>query len=149
MDYAKIVAFFDEYTAHYKEFLDFEYQKADMIHNNEIEKLSKALATEQALIMKTNSYEGKRVKLLNDDPELTFENLIESSPEQFKKRLEEQHKKMTEMIFKIKEINDCANIIVTTRLKHIQKRTAELDTYNDKGALNRRSATKAAISVNI
>jgi len=149
MDYAKIVAFFDEYTAHYKEFLDFEYQKADMINKNEIEKLSKALATEQALIMKTNSYEGKRVKLLNDNAELTFENLIEDSPERFKKRLEEQHRKMTEMIFKIKEINDHANIIVTTRLKNIQKRTAELDTYNGKGALNRKSATRTAISRNV
>jgi hypothetical protein len=119
-----------------------------MINKNEIEQLSKALAAEQALIMKTTSYEGKRVKLLGDDADLTFADLVEKAPDRFKKRLGEQHKSMSEMIFKIKEINDHANIIVTTRLKHIQRRTAELDTYDDKGALNRQSATKAFISRN-
>ena len=53
-DYNKLIAFFDEYITHYKEFLQFEYLKLDMINNNQIEKLSKSLSTEQALIMKTN-----------------------------------------------------------------------------------------------
>jgi inosine/xanthosine triphosphate pyrophosphatase family protein len=148
LDFAKITAFFDEYSAHFKEFLDFECKKADMINKNQIEQLSKALSAEQALIMKTTSYEGKRVKLLGDDAELTFTELIGAAPPQYKTRLEEQHKKMSDMIFKIKELNDHANIIVNARLKHIRSRTSELDTYDDKGALNRRPAAKAFISRN-
>ncbi|MCL2053903.1 MAG: flagellar protein FlgN [Oscillospiraceae bacterium] len=143
LDFAKITVFFDEYTAHYKDFLDFEYKKADMITKNEIEELSKALSTEQALIMKTNSYEGRRAKLLGGDSELTFERLVEKAPEHYKNKLEASHKEMSEMIFKIKEINDRIGVIVAARLKQIQKRTAELDTYDDKGVLNRKSATRA------
>ena len=34
-DYKKLIVFFDEYIAHYREFLSFEYQKADMLNKNQ------------------------------------------------------------------------------------------------------------------
>ncbi|MCM1024104.1 MAG: flagellar protein FlgN [Prevotella sp.] len=148
-DYKKIVAFFDEYIAHYREFQSFEYKKLDMINKNEIERLSDSLSVEQALIMKTNSLEGKRERLLAGIEDKTFAAIAENAPEEYSERLSEQHKELSALIFKIKEINDLANMIVSERLKKIQSRTAELDVYDGRGAVRREHASKAAISKNV
>lgn len=149
LDYFKMIRFFEEYISHYKEFLKFEYAKLDMINNDEIEKLSNSLATEQALIMKTNSYEGRRIKLLGEHSDMTFAQIVESAPISCKRRLESQHKEFSDIIYKIKEINDTANTIVSERLKRIQRKTAELDTYNGRGNVRRESASRVVISRNV
>lgn len=148
-DYKKIIAFFDEYIAHYREFLDFEFRKADMINKNQIEILSDSLSIEQALIMKTNSLEGKRERLLKDVEGNTFAEIAENAPEEYREKLMSQHQELSALIFKIKEINDAANIIVSERLKKIQRMTAELDVYDGKGAVRREHASRAAISKNV
>ena len=148
-DYNKIVAFFDEYIIHYKDFLSFEYSKLDMINKGEIEKLSNALSTEQALIMKTNSYETKRIKLLEGTVGSSFAEIAENAPAEYRSRLSDQHRELSELVFKIKEINDNANIIVSERLKKIQRRTTELDVYDGKGSVKREHASKAAIFKNV
>lgn len=147
-DYKKIIAFFDEYIAHYKSFLKFEYAKADMINKGAIAQLSDSLTTEQALIMKTNTLEARRLKLVEGCGD-SFGELIDGAPPEHKERLKSQHKELSEIIYKIKELNDNAGIIVAERLKRIQKRTAELDVYDGKGALKREHATKAAIFRNV
>ncbi len=148
LDYKQIIAFFDGYIAHYREFLKFEYQKLDMINKDEIEKLSNSLSIEQALIMKTNSLDNKRDKLLGGS-DVTFAHIVEGAPQEFSPRLEEQHRELSELIYKIKEINDTANIIVSERLKKIQRRTAELDVYDGKGSVRHEHAAKAAIMKNV
>lgn len=148
-DYKKIIAFFDEYITHYKEFLQFEYLKLDMLNHNQIEKLSASLSKEQAFIMKTNSYETKRVKLLEGVTGSTFAEIAENAPEEFRGRLTTQHKELSEIIFRIKELNDAANITVTERLKKIERRTAELDVYDGKGTVKREHASRLAISKNV
>lgn len=149
IDYFKLVRFFGEYTAHYRELRDFEYKKLDMINNDRIEELSNILSVEQALIMKTNSFEAKRVNLLGEDSKLTFREIIEKAPVSCKKRLQEQYEELSECVMKIKELNDLANIIISGRLRRVERRTAELDTYNGKGALKTEHASKAAISKNV
>lgn len=148
-DYNKIIAFFDEYIAHYREFLQFEYLKLDMINNNHIEELSKSLSTEQALIMKTNSYETKRVKLLEGTTGSTFAEIADNAPEEYREKLTAQHKELSEIVFRIKELNDSANITVNERLKKIRRKTAELDVYDGKGTVKREHASKLAISKNV
>lgn len=148
-DYNKIIIFFDEYIRHYREFLDFEYKKMDMLNKNQIEKLSASLSVEQALIMKTNSLENKRLKVLGELSEKSFSEIAESAPEPYGKRLAAQHEELSKLIFKIKEMNDIANITVSERLKKIQARTAELDVYDGRGTLKREHASKAAISRNV
>ena len=148
-DYNKIIAFFDEYINHYKEFLQFEYLKLDMLNHNQIEKLSASLSKEQAFIMKTNSYETKRVKLLEGVTGSTFAEIAENAPEEFRSKLAKQHKELSEIIFRIKELNDAANITVTERLKKIERKTAELDVYDGKGTVKREHASRLAISKNV
>lgn len=147
-DYKKITAFFDEYVAHFRSFLKFEYAKADMINKGAIEQLSDSLTTEQALIMKTNTLEARRIKLVDGCGD-TFAELVEGAPEEFKEKLKSQHEELSEIVYKIKELNDNAGSIVAKRLKKIQKRTAELDVYDGSGALKRKNSTRTAISKNV
>lgn len=149
LDYVNLIAFFDEYIAHYKEFLNFEYSKLNMISKNEIEKLSNALSSEQAFIMKTNSFEAKRMKLLEGTNGATFSAIVENAPEEFRGRLSAQHKEMSELVFKIKDLNETAGIIINDRLKRIESRTSELDVYDGKGTLRRENASALAISKNV
>lgn len=148
-DYKKITDFFDEYIEHYRVFLKFECAKASMISHGAIEELSNSLPTEQALIMKTNVLEKKRMKLVEGVPGSTFEELAENAPEEYREKLKAQHKRLSELLYKIKDINDEANVIVSERLKKIQRRTAELDVYDGKGSLKREHTTKAAILKNV
>ncbi len=134
--------------AHYNIFLTFEYAKADMIHTGAVAQLSDSLTTEQALIMKTNALEARRIKLVEGCGD-SFGELIDGAPQEHKERLKSQHRELSEIIYKIKELNDNAGVIVAERLKRIQKRTAELDVYDGKGALKREHATKAAIFRNV
>lgn len=144
-DYFKLVRFFNEYVAHYKELLDFEYKKLDMINNDRIEELSNSLSTEQALIMKANSLEARRLKLLEDDKDITFKEIIEKAPVSCRKRLESQYAELSGYVAKIKELNDLANIIISGRLKRVERKTAELDTYNGKGNVKTEHASKSTI----
>ena len=148
-DYRKIVDFFDEYIEHYKEFQEFEYSKLDMLNKNQIEKLGSSLAAEQALIMKTNSMESKRMKLLEGVEGSTFNEVIDKAPAEFKKKLSDQHEELSSLIYKIKELNDIASGIVSKRLKYIQNKTEELNVYDGKGTLKREHASKAAIFKNV
>lgn len=148
MDYKALIAFFDEYNAHYRNFLKFEYSKMDMLNKNEIEKLSSSLSAEQAFIMKSNALEKQRLALLGDNSSKTFEQIVSEAPEEYKSRLEEQRASLSEMIYKIKEINDTANIIVSERLKKIRSTVGELDTYNGKGAVRKESAAGSKIFTN-
>ena len=144
-DYFKLVRFFNEYIVHYKELLDFEYSKLDMINNDKIEELSRSLSKEQALIMKSNSMEKKRIEILGEDKDLTFKEIIEKAPISCKKRLEGQYEELSACIMKIKELNDLANVIITGRLKRVERKTAELDTYDGKGGVKTEHATRSAI----
>lgn len=148
MDYNALITFFDEYNAHFRSFLKFEYSKMDMLNKGNIEELSASLSTEQAFIMKSNSLEKQRFALLGDNKDKTFEQIVSEAPEEYRSRLDEQRISLSEMIYKIKEINDTANIIVSERLKKIRSTVGELDTYNDKGAVKKESATGSTIFKN-
>lgn len=148
MDYPALIAFFDEYNAHFRSFLKFEYSKMNMINKDEIEKLSASLSTEQAFIMKSNTLENVRIRLLEGEQSKTFSQIIEEAPAEYKASLEERYKALSEMVFKIKELNDTANIIVSERLKKIRSVTGELDTYNMKGSVKKETSSVSTMSAN-
>ncbi len=149
MDYFALVRFLSDYINQYNDLLTFEYKKLDLINHNQIQELSNILSTEQALIMKINSMESKRLKLLEGSSCKNFKEIIESSPVSCKKRLEVQYNDLSSAVYKIKELNDMANIIISNRLKRVERRTAELDTYNESGTVKTSYAANMSISKNV
>ena len=120
-----------------------------MINNDKIAELSANLSVEQALIMKANSLEARRLKLLEEEKDLTFKEIIAKAPTSCRKRLEEQYNELSQYVAKIKEINDLSNIIISGRLKRVERKNAELDTYNGKGAVKTEYASGSAIFRNV
>lgn len=146
MDYPALIAFFDEYNEHFREFLKFEYKKMELIRKGEIEKLSNSLSSEQAFIMKSSALEKRRVKLTGEN--VTFADIIEKAPEAHKTALSERYKELSETVMKIKDINDTANMIVTDRLSKIRAHTGEGDTYDGRGGIKKETSPRSTMSTN-
>lgn len=134
-DFYALTRFFTEYNAYFKEFLDFEYKKLRLLNEGEIKAIAELLPREQAYIMQTNAYEAKRLNLLGDDKTLTFDQLIDKAPASCKQRLEQQHEELSNLVLKIKDINDTINVVINGRLKHIEKKSSVPGTYDDKGSV--------------
>lgn len=137
LDYQKFLRFSEECNDHYRTLLAFEYKKMKLITDDDIESLSRALPEEQALVMKSNSLEAKRAKLLGDENAgKTFRELAKNAPDQYKERLDELYNELCMLIGKIKELNDTAAVIINSRLKRISTKT-DVDTYNGSGGVSK------------
>ena len=118
LNYNELTDYFEQYILHYKEVLNFEYQKLECIINNNVAWLSGAISTEQAFIMKTNSYEAKREKLLGEENKgKTFVTLIEEAPEEYKSRLKDCYNEISKLVFEIKRVNNHAHEIIADRMQ--------------------------------
>ncbi len=136
IDYHKLLAFFDEYILHYTELLRFENDKLKMIVADNIKELEKSIGKEQALIMKTNSYENKRFELIGvQNQKKTFKEIIEEAPYEFQPRLNDRYNSLTNLVYQIKKINQNAQEIVAQRLTLIEevKNGSVNSTYNKNG----------------
>ncbi len=136
-DYNIIIKYFEEYINHYKELLEFQNTKLSYISKNSIEELNNSLSKEQALIMKGNSLEAKRKKMLENQGVNSegFKKLIEDAPAQYSGKLASIYEELSKYIFEVKRINDEAMVLVKQKLTAIDKKTSRSDgnIYNDKG----------------
>ncbi len=136
-NYKLIVDFFEQYTKHYIELLDFENKKLKYITSNDVDSLNNCLGKEQALIMMGNNLEAKRRELLKKEglAESTFGEMIESSPDEYKNKLQSIFSDLSKYVLEVKRINDQAMSVVRVKLNSIENKlsrnTGEI--YNDKG----------------
>lgn len=136
-DYNSLLIFFKQYNEHYRDFLAFELKKMKLVAEDDIQGLSDSIKTEQALIMKTNAFETKRLKLLSGTggQNKTFSNLIDEAPEDKKDALRAEFKELSRLVLEIKKVNDNVRLIVAERMKKFET-PSESDTYNENGGKN-------------
>jgi hypothetical protein len=132
IDYVAGVQFLESYGKHFEDFLQFELHKLRLMHEHKIEELSAALGDEQALIMKTDALEKKRITLFG---KVTFEELIENAPEELRRHLQNILNLARTNIGLIREINDLLTVNANEHLKSIHRRTKEFEIYNDRGGV--------------
>jgi hypothetical protein len=136
-NYDAIIEFFEQYINHYRELLAFENQKLQYIVSNNVTELSNSFGKEQALIMKSNNLEAKRVSLLKQEgfSEKKFSDMLENCPEEYLPKLSSIFSELSKYIFEVKRINDEAMNIVNAKLSHIEEKlqnnTGEI--YDGKG----------------
>lgn len=137
LDYNSLLIFFKQYNEHYIDFLDFERKKLKLVAEDDINGLTDSIKTEQALIMKTNSFETKRMRLLADGGNgKTFSDLINEAPDQYKDELTKEFRELSKLVLDIKKVNDNVRLIVTERMKKYELNDTELDTYTGNGQKN-------------
>ncbi len=134
-DYNTIISFFDEYISHYRELLSFENQKFEYIITNKVSELGNCLSKEQALIMKGNSLETKRVSLLEKEglAGMKFKELVDSAPEQYAVKIKSRFNELSKYISEVKRINDEAMGLVRSKLAVIESKLPTGNTYDGKG----------------
>lgn len=151
-DYNKIIDFFDECIEHYKELLSFENKKLEYITSNNVDELSNGLGREQALIMKGNSLETKRVEILKKQgvSDIKFKELIESAPDEFSGKLNARYLELLKYINEVKRINGYSLNMVEEKLNYIEERISQNNsTYDMSGEKKHAVSSGSAISKNV
>ena len=134
-DFHEFLIFLTDYTAHYRELLDFETKKLDLITKDDVNELKNSLNIEQALIMKTNAFEQRRFEILKDeDNNKTFKEIIDEAPNEIKGQLLNNYSELSKLVFQIKKVNKNAQEIVTQRLRIIEEvKNGSVNTYTKGG----------------
>lgn len=139
-DYKTVIAFFDEYICHYKNLLSFENDKISLLATDKIELLNKSLANEQALCMKGESFEQRRLKMMKSQgiEGLTFSKIIDNAPDEYKRKLTDQFSDLSRYIVQVKKLNQQAMSVVNGKLSAIAKRAEAVqgETYDEHGEKN-------------
>ncbi len=152
-NYNTIVLILDECIEHYKELLSFENEKIGYITSNNVSELSNSLSREQALIMKGNSLEAKRLAVLKKEGvgELRFSELIEQAPDGYSTLLNAKHSELSQYINEVKRINGFALDMVKEKLSYIENRISQnqTDTYDKSGEKKHKATSGSTIFKNV
>lgn len=152
-NYELLIDFFNEYNNHYKELLSFENTKFQYIVSNNVIELGNSLGKEQALIMKGNSLEAKRLSLLEKQglKGVKFQDIIDDAPEQYSYKLSSLFSELSKYVSETKRINDEALSAVKTRLSAIDQKLSKQsnDVYDGKGGKKHTSNTFSSLAKNV
>lgn len=119
---SNMTVFLKEYINHYKEMLDFETEKLNMISKDDIFGMNEIIKKEQALIMQTNALEKKRLEIFG---RMTFTQYIDTVIGNEKKELLNDYEILKKYILQIKKVNEQSKEIVDRRFEAV---TNEKDT---------------------
>lgn len=131
-----IIDFMSDYIEYYRELLDFEKKKLILVTEDDIDGLIASISTEQALVMQSESLENKRLKLFNSLglADMTYKNIAENSPDEFKTKIEEDAKEFSALVLEIQKINKGIETIINEKFKSMgQDSDKEITAYTDKG----------------
>ena len=152
-DYDSIITFLNEYIRHYRDLLAFENQKLELVMSGKVSELNNSLSKEQALIMKGNSLETKRIALMEKEGlgGLELSKIIEQAPSEYKTKLAEIREKLSKYILEVKRINDSSMSAVNEKLDTINKklRNTEIDTYDEHAKKKQIAKISESLSKNI
>lgn len=152
-DYNAIITFMKEYVNHYKELLEFENKKLDLILSGKVSQLNDSLSKEQALAMKGKSLEKKRIDLMEKEglAGLQLSKIIEQAPDEYKTQLSEIKEKLSKYIFEVKRVNDSAMANVNEKINYINKslKNIDINTYDEHANSKKIPETSSSISKNI
>lgn len=114
-----IIAFMDQYNAHFEKFADFLAVKQNRILLDDLAWLEEALVEEQSYIMKGNSLETKRLALFEQCGigGKKLSELPELFPEDYKGALNMQGERLNDAIAKIKRLNEVSSDIVQRKMQ--------------------------------
>lgn len=138
----------DECLAFYRNMLEFESNKYNVIVQKDIPKLEAMLKTEQAMIMQSNALERRRIDMQNNlgYDGYTLLEMAERSDGEDCKRLSSYREGLLNALYEIKNINGKSMELIETRLRTSEKRLEisgyiqDMHTYDGTGAVSENNA---------
>lgn len=136
----EVSAFMEEYNKHYEAFIIFLSTKMSKVMADDLYWLSESLGDEQAMIMKGQSLEQKRLALFQRVglKDYTVEMLLKECPEECKSKLTLECHKFNDYIIQVQKLNSEILDTVERKLKFqadLVRKTglAPAETYNGYG----------------
>lgn len=151
MNYEKLIGIVNDSAEHYKELLAFENNKLTLIINDDVEEINKLLSKEQALIMRGNSLEVKRINFLKDEgiPDAKLQDLVTQAPNEYKKSLQSGYDNLQKYVLEVKRINNHSLDIVSDKLSAINEINGQADTYDGSGGKKHTTSSAATLEKSI
>lgn len=131
----------------YKQFLELEYEKYDIVIKNDIETLDDIVSKEQVVFLKMRGLEQKREKLIISMgmSGKTFKEIIDYLDND--EKLLSEYEKLRSIISEVKKISSLCKTLIEVRLHRLDKAMSQLgeseNTYRNKEIKN--SSAKSLI----
>lgn len=112
----------------YKEFLELEYKKYDVILKADIETLDDLVSKEQAFYLKIRGLEQKREQIIESlgFKDKTLKEIIEITNIEQKQILSDIYNDLNKLIIEVKKINNLCRTLIEVRLHRVDKAMAQL-----------------------
>jgi hypothetical protein len=120
----------------YKQFLELEYEKYDIVIKNDIETLDDIVSKEQVVFLKMRGLEQKREKLIISMgmSGKTFKEIIDYLDND--EKLLSEYEKLRSIISEVKKISSLCKTLIEVRLHRLDKAMSQLgeseNTYRNK-----------------
>lgn len=132
MDKKVLYDFLNDYTKFWEEVLVEEKEKLKNISSGNVELVEKSINDQQAVIMKINNMEDKRIKLLEEVnlKDKTFKEVVMQASEEYKPQLLKNLETFEKTFEDIKYYNDKCKEIAKSHLDYIGANTEKENTYS-------------------
>lgn len=142
----EVVSFMEAYNELYKEYLVFLNNKMSKVLADDLLWLSESLGSEQAIIMKCQSFEQKRLDLFKSLGlrDYTVTMLVEEAPDEIKSKLKLECKSFNDYINQVQKLNEDIVETVEKKLKYQADLVKKIgmvpqDTYDGHGTKLRKT----------
>lgn len=117
----ELVSFFERLLAFYKEFLNLEKKKYDILKTNNLSLLDQLLRDEQAFTLKAKGFEAERRSLLDqtEKPQAVFRELIPLFGPEYRDNIRKMYHELDVTLNNLKLTNDRCNRLTKLKLRRI------------------------------
>ena len=123
-----IIGVFDEMSGHYLAMIDSAEEKRDALVNVKVEKVTRIIADEEALIKKIDALEKKRLRLVEQiareggwtDQKIKLLDLVERAPADFAERMKQVGQSLADIVMRIALLNNINNNLLKQAMHIIE-----------------------------
>ena len=142
----ELLAYFERCIAFYENFLQLETNKYQDVLNNLLSAIDGYVKEEQVYMLKAKGFEAERIRLLQQTqmPEASFRELIPLLDDSVREEAMEHFESLSEILLKMKDVNQRCNELTELKLKQIQNYLDTLEAENVQPQIYTNQAQKKA-----
>lgn len=143
----EFIAFFERYLSFYKEFLQLEKEKFDIVSTNRVSELDGCVKREEAFMLKSKGMDLERDRLMQktEKPNATFREIIPLFDESQREAVQTLFDTFSKVLLEFKELNLRCNYLTELRLNRIKIELKKLENRPDLQKLYNEKAKEKGI----
>lgn len=127
----RLLHFFEEMLAFYRDFLEFERRKYDIIVSGDFAKLDESLRQEQAFTLKARGLESDRVKLLGETgcSGVQFRNLPAEVDPSRREAMQKLYEGISSAVMGVQQVNERCAGMTKVKMARASKTLSEMENH--------------------